>query len=122
VNWIALAAAVEAATGIILIVAPSLVIRLILGAGLSEPGQALGRLAGIALLALALACWPLRSPAVSPSAAVRALLVYNLLVTVYLLYLGLEGRLVGPLLWPVVALHSTLTVLTLRVWLIRGAK
>ena len=48
-RWAATAAAVEAAaTGLILLLAPVLFGRLIFGAELSEPGQALGRLTGIA--------------------------------------------------------------------------
>lgn len=48
--------------------------------------------------------------------AVRALLIYNLLATIYLLYLGVGGKLVGMLLWPAVALHAILTILVTRVW------
>jgi len=33
-------------------------VRLLLGVELSEPGQIVGRLAGFALIALVLACWP----------------------------------------------------------------
>ena len=48
-RWATIAAAVEAAaTGLILLIAPVQFGRLILGAELSEPGQALGRLTGIA--------------------------------------------------------------------------
>jgi hypothetical protein len=105
---VATAAAVEAAaTGLILLVSPVLFGRLILGSELSEPGQALGRLTGIALLGFALASWP------DPSApsSTRAILIYNLLATIYLFYLGIVGKLVGLLLWPAVALHLVLTVL-----------
>ena len=74
---------------------------------LSEAGQALGRLAGIALLGFALTSWP------DPSAqsVTRAMLAYNLLATIYLCYLGIVGKSVGVLLWPAVALHLLLTVL-----------
>ena len=37
--------------------------------------------------------------------------VYNLLATLYLSYLGLEGTSVGVLLWPAGALHLVLTAL-----------
>jgi hypothetical protein len=107
-RWVKTAAAVEAAaTGLILLLSPVLFGRLILGAELSEPGQALGRLAGIALLGFALTSWP------APSAwsVARAMLVYNFLATIYLSYLGIVGTLVGVLLWPAVALHVLLTVL-----------
>src|SRR5512138_819391 len=100
-RWTVLAAAVEAAaTGLFLIVRPSLFTWLIFGAPLSDPGQALGRIAGIAMLGAGLAAWPAPAPASSPASAVRALLIYNLLAAVYLAYLGLASHLTGILLWP----------------------
>jgi len=108
VKWVTPTAAIEAgATGAILLISPTLFGWLILGAELSEAGQALGRLTGIALLGFALTSWP-RQPAGSVT---RAMLVYNMLATVYLAYLGIAGKLVGILLWPAVALHVFLTVL-----------
>ena len=107
-RWVTIAAAVEiAATGLILLVSPVLFGWLILGAELSESGQALGRLTGIALLGFALTSWP------DPSArsVTRAMLTYNLLATAYLGYLGIMGKTVGMLLWPAVALHVLLTAL-----------
>ena len=107
-RWVTIAAAIEAAaTGLILLVGPVLFGRLIFGAELSEPGQALGRLAGIALLGFALTSWP------DPSArsVARAMLTYNLLVTAYLGFLGIVGKPVGVLLWPAVAMHLLFTVL-----------
>lgn len=107
-RWVTIAAAVEtAATGLILLLSPVLFGRLILGDELSEPGQALGRLTGIALLGFALTSWP------DPSArsVTRAMLTYNLLATVYLSYLGIVGKSVGVLLWPAVVLHLLLTAL-----------
>jgi hypothetical protein len=80
-RWVRIGAAVEAAaTGLILLLSPVLFGRLVLGDELSEPGQALGRLGGIALLGFALTSWP------DPSArsVARAMLVYNLLATIYL--------------------------------------
>ena len=74
---------------------------------MSELGQALGRLAGIALLGLASTSWP--DPSARPVA--RAMLAYNLLATVYLGYLGIMGKLVGVLLWPAVVLHLLFTAL-----------
>jgi hypothetical protein len=116
-RWIVIVAAVEAsATSVVLMLSPSLFGWLILGAELSEAGQALGRLTGIVLLAFGLACWPAPAAATQATSAVRALLIYNLLATIYLLYLGVAGKLVGMLLWPAVALHAILTILVTRVW------
>ena len=106
---LALAAVAEAATGAALLVAPSVVVRLLLGAepaGLAIP---IARLAGIAIMALGCACWP--------GPPLLGMLIYSSLVTLYFLYLGIAGDWVGPLLWPALALHVLLTFLLARSWL-----
>lgn len=110
---LALGAILEAVTGLALIFQPALVVRLLLGGGLSPAGLALGRIAGFGLLSLGLACWP-RAGAARP--ALRAMLTYNLLATAYLAYLGLDGELVGRLLLPTIVLHAVLTLLFARAW------
>ena len=40
-----------------------------------------------------------------------AMLIYNILVTPYLFYLGIGGELVGILLWPAVVVHVAFTLL-----------
>jgi hypothetical protein len=116
-DW-TVAAAVEVATGLVLIIRPSLAGWLLFGAELSDAGQALGRLAGFALLALALAYWPVLGA--ERRSAVRALLILSLFTTIYLVYLGVRGEPVGILLWPAAALHAALTVLLVRGWLNRS--
>jgi hypothetical protein len=116
---IAVAAGVEVVTGLVLIIRPSLFARLLFGAELSAAGQALGRLAGFALLALALACWP--RGGVASRSALRALLAFSVFSAVYLVYVGTRAQLVGPLLWPAAVLHVALAFLLVRDWL-RGEK
>jgi hypothetical protein len=111
-----LAAVIEAATGLALMIYPPLVTRLLLGDEVSGAGEALGRVAGFALLGLGLACWPGLETAGVNILALRALLTYNLLTTLYLAYLGIGGRLVGSLLWPAVVIHAVLTILLAREW------
>ena len=111
------AAVIEAATGGALMIHPPLLSQLLLGADVSGAGIALGRVAGFALLSLGLACWPGPESAAVNSPALRALLTYNLLATIYLAYLGIDGRLVGSLLWPAVVIHAVLTLLLGRAWL-----
>ena len=104
-----LTAIIEAATGLALIIAPSLVGRLLFGAEFTGVAIPAARVTGIALLALGVACWP-------GSTAFCGMLTYSALVTLYLLYLAIGGEWVGPLLWPVVALHAILSVLLARAW------
>ena len=111
----ALAAAFEAVVGLLLIVNPSVVVWLLLGADLAAAGHVVGRLAGIALLALGLACWPSREPVSRNSAATRGLLTYNALAAVLFLYVGVRGEFVGLLLWPAVAIHALLAILFARI-------
>jgi len=117
-QWIAAAAGIEAVTGLVLIIRPSLAAWLLFGAELSDLGQAVGRFAGIALVSLALACWP-RGGSEGKS-ALLALLVFGLLTTVYLAYLGIAGAFGGVLLWPAVALHAVLALLLGHRWFSRG--
>jgi hypothetical protein len=44
------------------------------------------------------------------------MLTYNVLATLYLLYLGIRGEWVGILLWPAVVLHAVLILLLARAW------
>jgi len=104
-----IAAVAEAAMGVALIVLPSLVVRLLLGSHLAGLASPLARVAGIALLALGVACLP-------SCTALCGMLTYSLLATAYLFYLAVRGEWAGPLLWPVVGLHIILTLLLLGVW------
>ena len=101
---LAFAAISEAATGVALLIAPSLVGQLLLGEQLSGVATPVARVAGIALIALGIACWPGRSP-------LLGMLIYSGAVTLYLAYLGFAGGLSGVLLWPAVVIHAVLTVL-----------
>lgn len=111
---IGFAAAVEAVVGIVLVVDPSLVASLLMGAPLAALGTAIGRVAGFALFGLGLACRPGPNAAGSGSAA-HGLFAYNALAAALFLYLGVRGELVGLLLWPAAALHGVLAVLLARV-------
>jgi hypothetical protein len=112
---LALAASIEAATGAALIVDPRIVTQLLLGVEISGAAIAVGRVAGVGLLALGLACWP-STDARDAARPRRALLTFNVLITLYLLFLGIRGEWVGRLLWPAVVLHAVLTVLLTRAW------
>jgi hypothetical protein len=112
-----LAAVGEATTGLALLIVPSLVGRLLLGEDLTGVAIPIARVAGIALIALGVACWPGSDADNSPSRALRAMLCYSLFTTLYLAYLGIGGERVGSLLWSAVAIHAILTTLLVRAWL-----
>ena len=100
------AAVGEAGTGLALLIVPSLVGRLLLGEELTGIAIPIARVAGIALIALGVACWP-GPPRVG-------MLTYSAAVTLYLAYVGFAGGLSGMLLWPAVVLHVILTALLTR--------
>jgi hypothetical protein len=105
-DWLVLAAVLEAATGVTLLIVPSLVGQLLFGTGLTGTALPIARVTGIALIALGVACWP-GPPRVG-------MVTYGAAVTLYLLYLGVAGNSTGVLLWPAVILHATLTALLTR--------
>ena len=101
-----LAAVGEAATGVALLIVPSLVGQLLFGAELTGIAMTLARVTGIALIALGIACWP--------GTPLLGMLTYSAAVTLYLAYVGFVGGLTGILLWPAVVLHVILTGLLTR--------
>ena len=102
----------ELATGLALLVVPSLVGRLLLGQELSGVAAVVGRVAGIALIALGMACGP-------GGTALCGLLTYSVLATGYLTWLGIRGEWVGAWLWPAVGLHAVIMILLGCAWRIR---
>jgi hypothetical protein len=113
---LAFAAAVELCTGLALMTVPAIVATLLLGAELSGAGTLVGRLFGVALFALGLACWPSRLRAESGSPAFRGMLVYNALLASSLSYVGVAEHMGGLLLWPAVALHGAVALLLVWTW------
>src|SRR5260370_17557480 len=92
----------EAATGLALLIVPSLVGQLLLGEQLAGVAIPAARVAGIALIALGIACWP--------GPPLVGMVTYSAFVTVYLAYLGFAGGLTAVLLWPAAVLPLVLTV------------
>jgi hypothetical protein len=115
-HLLALTAVIEAATGLALLVVPAIVVKLLLGAEISGAGIPLGRVAGIALLALGVACWLARSDTQSCAARglLKAMLTYNLGVAIVLMVAGIQSHPAGIALWPAVMLHAVMGVLNIR--------
>jgi len=103
---LAFAAAGEAAFGLVLLAYPPIVVRLLFGAEITGAGAVMSRVAGIALIALGVACWP--------GTPLTGMLTYSATVTLYLTYVGFAGGLTGILLWPAVVLHVILIALLIR--------
>lgn len=110
----ALSALAEIVTGVALVVSPVFVVTSLLAPVTSELIIPIARVAGIALIALGVACWAGWNRVAG--GAFRALLTYNLLIAGYLAFLGTAGHLGGVLLWPAVVLHLGVTALLLFFW------
>jgi hypothetical protein len=106
-------AAVELLAGLALLLMPATALAVLLGT--PQPAvEAVGvsRLAGVALLAIAVMCgW--RADDAPSRGLLAGLLVYNIGACAVLAYVGAGLGLSGPLLWPAVLLHAALTVWTL---------
>ena len=110
-NLLAIAAVGEAATGLVVLVDPPIVVKLLFGAEIAGAGTVMSRIAGISLIALGLACWPgAKAPAIC------GMLTYSTLATLYLAGLAIVGEWSGTLLWPAVVVHVILTALFARAW------
>jgi hypothetical protein len=108
-----IAAIVEAGAGLTLLLMPIVATSALLGTPLDTPtGLVAARIAGAALVALAIACWRARngergSPA---SGVVEAMLFYNFAAAMVLVYAGIRLDLRSALLWPAIVLHLGLGV------------
>jgi hypothetical protein len=106
-----IAAVLEGATGLALLLKPAVVVSLLLGAPLDTPtGLVAARIGGAALVALGIACWQARngergSPA---TGVVEAMLFYDFASAMVLVYAGTRLDLHGTLLWPAIVLHLCL--------------
>ena len=109
-----LAAVLEVVTGAALLVAPSAVTFWIIREDLSPAGTVLGRVAGFALIALGIACWPSRETTPQTTSA-WAMFTYSLLVAIYLGYHGVNQS-AGALLWPAVAAHLAFAIVFIVAW------
>jgi hypothetical protein len=110
-------ALVEGVTGMALVALPSSLATLLLGASLDAPAAlTLARVAGVALVALALTCWLTRQggPSHAARGLVAALALYHTGVAIVLAYAGIGLARSGVVLWPTVLFHAAMTVWCLR--------
>jgi len=117
-NLLTVTAIIEFGTGLVMVAFPSLLIGLLLGSPIHTPVEyTLARVAGVAILSLALACWLARNDGKSSVAKglVSAMVLYNTAIVLVLVYaaLGLALSCFG--LWLVVLLHTAMAI-----WCIAG--
>jgi len=107
-----IAAVIEAVAGVTLLLMPAVAVSALLGAALdTATGLVAGRIAGAALVGLAIACWQARdgergSPA---TGVVEAMSFYNFAAAMVLVYAGIRLDLRSALLWPAIVLHLGLS-------------
>ena len=104
-----LAAIVEILTGFALIGIPMRVVELLLGVWAPWTSIWIGRIAGVALLSLGVACWPGNDSGPQP-AAWRGMLVYNALAAACFVYLVTVGKIGGILIWPAAVAHGVIAL------------
>ena len=109
---LAVASTLEAFTGLVLIIAPSM-IRSVLGTNVSGAALVIARMTGCGLLLIGVACWPRVE---ANLLRLLAMLIYNVLATVYLGYLRFGSESVGKLLLPAFAVHAAPATLFIGVW------
>ena len=109
-SLLTITALLEGVTGLALVILPSLLVSILLGTSLTDPGAILiGRLAGAVLIAIAIVCWLLKTDNQS-SVMVKVMLGYNIFSITLLVYAVLVERIAGPGLWPTVLIHFGLLV------------
>ena len=110
-------ALLEGVTGFALVAIPSQLATLLLGSSLDTPvALTLARVAGVALVALALTCWLARHDDRSRAARglVAAMALYHTGVAIVLAYASIGFALSGMGLWPTALFHAAMTVWCLK--------
>jgi hypothetical protein len=101
------AALIETLTGLALVLAPGVTIALLFGAAADNVGLMIGRVAGVALLALGIACWGAGRDAGGAARAgtLGAITLYNVGAGVLLILFAVTGQAYGFVVWGVGLLH-----------------
>jgi hypothetical protein len=108
-------AVIEVPTGLALLLIPALVVRFLIGGEISGTAIPLGRVAGVALIALGVANWLASFDAASCTArgVATAMVIYNLGIAAIFFATGVRSSSVAIGLWPAVGLHAAMGILCL---------
>lgn len=115
-------ALLEGVTGLALVAIPSRLATLLLGSSLDTPAAStLARVAGVALVALAVTCWLARHDGHSRAAQglVTAMALYHAGVTIVLAYASIGLALSGRGLWPTALFHAAMTAWCLKTSMVK---
>lgn len=116
-NLLVVTAVLEGVAGLVLVTLPSRLATLLLGSSLDAPAAlTFARVAGVALVALAVTCWLARHDGQSRAARglVGAMVFYHAGVVIVLAYASIGLALSGMGLWPTVLFHAAMTVWCLK--------
>lgn len=117
-NLLTVTAISEFGTGLIMVMVPSRLVKLLLGSPIdSSVALTVARVAGVAILALAVACWLSRRSEDSTAliGLVGAMVLYNTAIVLVLVHAAIGLAVSGIGLWPVVIFHTGMSV-----WCILG--
>ena len=106
-------AIIEMGAGLLMVVLPSQLWKIVLGTTLSTPVElTLSRIAGVAVVALAISWWLARDDEQSHTlrGVVGGMLVFNAGVVIVLGYAGIVLGLSTILLWPFILIHLAMAV------------
>lgn len=101
----------EAGAGAVLLAFPARPVAILLGSPMDTPAAVIvGRLAGVALLSLAVACWFARNEASNRAASglIAAMLFYNVAAAVLLGMAGLRPESAHRIVWALAFLHASM--------------
>ena len=107
---LAIAAVVETLAGLGLILMPDAMIQLLLGGRTDDVGLMIGRVTGVGMLALGVACWGARADSGSAARAgtVAAIALYNAGAGGLLVLFAVTGQASGLVVWSVGLFHLAL--------------
>jgi hypothetical protein len=100
----------EGMAGLGFLLMPVVVVSMLLNTHLDTLGGLIARLAGAAIIALAISCWQARNAERTGAGLgiVAAMLFYNIAAAVLLAYGGVRLGLQSSFIWPMIVLHGAL--------------